>query len=127
MAHIARLEQLKVLNLPDAQFTDASLEALTDLANLELLRFGSPHVTDAGMVHVARIPSLRFLHLIDVPIGDRGLESLESLTQLESLYLDDTAATDAGITRLLKALPQIHLHVNQRHHDADPAARNHAH
>jgi len=40
------------------------------LSHLELLRFGSPNVTDAGMKTIAELPAPKQLHLIDVPITD---------------------------------------------------------
>ena len=79
------------------------------------------------MVYLAEMPSLRFLHLIDVPVTDQGLAQLESLSGLESLYLDDVPVTDDGVEHLLKALPAVHLHINQAHHDRDPRRADHTH
>ena len=79
------------------------------------------------MEHVAAMTNLRFLHLIGVPVTDRGLASLGRASQLESLYLDDTQVTDDGIEPLLKALPELHLHINQQHSDRDPNRDSHAH
>ena len=79
------------------------------------------------MVYLAEMPSLRFLHLIGVPITDQGLAQLESLSGLESLYLDDVPVTDDGVEHLLKALPSVHLHFNQAHHDRDPRRADHTH
>jgi hypothetical protein len=121
------LEQLRILNLPQAWFTDTALQDLSGLEQLELLRFGSPHVTDDGLQSVACLPNLRFLHIIDTPITDGGLRHLETLTELESLYLDGTRVSDEGIERLLSALPELHLHIDQQHHDTDPRKDNHAH
>jgi hypothetical protein len=92
---------------------------------LEQLRFGSPRVSDNGMQHLARLEQLRFLHLIGVPITDQGLDQLHGLKRLESLYLDDTRVTDAGVIRLLAALPAVHLHLDQQHHDRDPQKHDH--
>jgi hypothetical protein len=46
---------------------------------------------------------------------------------LESLYLDDVPVSDEAIGQLLKALPHIHLHVNQAHHQLDPRRGDHTH
>ena len=118
---------LRILNLPQATFTDAGLAELKMLPKLELLRFGSPNVTDAGLGQVPAFPSLRFLHLIDTPITDAGLRELQGLTALESLYLDGTKVTDGGIERLLQQLPEVHLHIDQQHHDRDPRRNTHRH
>lgn len=116
---------LKILNLPDAVFTDAGLAALAELSDLTLLRFGSPNVTDDGFVHLIGHARLRFLHLINVPISDAGLQHFFTMTQLESLYVDGGNATDQGILALLKANPGIHFHRNQLHIEDDPSADDH--
>ena len=127
IAAIAGCANLKNLNLPDARFSDAGLAELKALAQLELLRFHTPHVTDHGLAQIAEMKSLRFLHLIGVPITDQGLSHLESMQQLESLYIDDALVTDEGIERLLKALPELHIHINQQHSDRDPNQGTHPH
>lgn len=127
MAAIARCANLKNLNLPDARFSDAGLGELKSLRRLELLRFHTPNVTDDGLAQIAEMESLRFLHLIGVPITDQGLPHLESMQQLESLYIDDARVTDEGLERLFKALPGLHLHINQQHHDRDPSKGTHPH
>lgn len=121
MAVIARCANLKNLNLPDASFSDVGLGELKSLSRLELLRFHTPNVTDDGLRQIAEMESLRFLHLIAVPITDQGLVHLESMQQLESLYIDDARVTDEGLETLFKALPGLHLHINQQHHDRDPS------
>ncbi|HRX80619.1 MAG: hypothetical protein H6821_05815 [Planctomycetaceae bacterium] len=127
MAVISRCVSLKNLNLPDASFSDEGLAALKGLPQLELLRFHTQHVSDEGLTHIAEMKSIRFLHLIGVPITDQGLANLEVMQQLESFYIDDTAATDEGIERLLKAVPGLHLHVDQQHSDRDPSKGTHPH
>lgn len=69
--------------------------------------------------------SVRFLHLIGVPITDEGLRVLETMTQLESFYIDDGLVTDGGIERLWKAIPALHIHINQEHSDRDPNRHSH--
>lgn len=127
LAVIADCASLKNLNLPDAQFSDVGLGALRTLPQLELLRFHTPHVSDQGLARIAEMKSLRFLHLISVPVTDQGLAYLESMERLESFYIDDALVTDEGIERLLKALPGLHLHIDQQHSDRDPSKGTHPH
>ncbi|MEO8495206.1 MAG: hypothetical protein ABI614_09060 [Planctomycetota bacterium] len=127
LAVIAGCANLKNLNLPDAQFSDAGLAELKSLARLELLRFHTPNVTDDGLAQIAEMKRLRFLHLIEVPVTNQGLAKLESMQQLESFYIDDASVTDDGLERLLKALPGLHLHINQQHSDRDPSKDTHPH
>ena len=118
---------LRRVNLSRTEITDAGLARLCDMDQLVQLRVASPRVTDAGLAHVARLGNLRFLHLLDMPISDAGLENLYALENLESLYLDRTEVTDAGLTRLLEALPNVHLHIDEHHHPLDPRAADHDH
>lgn len=127
LAAVAECTRLRNLNLPAAQFSDAGLAELKSLPKLELLRFHTPHVTDDGLRQIAEMESLRFLHLIAVPVTDQGLRHLESMQKLESFYIDDAPVTDDGLERLLKALPKLHLHINQQHSDRDPSRGTHPH
>jgi hypothetical protein len=125
LAQIAAIKSLKILNLPQADFTDAGLERLKELPNLIQLRFGSPKVTDAGMKTIAELPALLRLHLIDIPIGDRGLGTLIQMRQLESLYIDGGEFSDEAVTELFQKRPELHVHLNQQHHDRDPQRHEH--
>ena len=79
------------------------------------------------MMQIAEMKSIRFLHLIGVRVTDQGLTHLESMKQLESFYIDDAMVTDEGIAHLLKAIPRLHLHINQQHSDRDPSKGTHPH
>lgn len=120
LAHLAALPKLKILNLPQSRVTDRGLEALASATRLAQLRLGSRQITDEGLESLAEFPALQQLHLIDAPITDEGLETIATLPKLESLYLDGSRVTDAGLDRLFRARPDLHVHLNQRHHDRDP-------
>lgn len=119
-----RMPQLKILNLPHSRATDTGLASLAAMSRLIQLRLGSRHITDEGMQELARFPALRQLHLIDVPISDAGLDSLGQLPRLKSLYLDGSRVTDRGLDRLFRARPDLHVHINQQHHDRDPQRKH---
>ncbi len=124
---LSELSQLRFLNLPQANLSDQGLARIAALPNLELLRFGSRRITDDGLAGLQQATRLKFLHLIDVPLTDRGLAALEKLPKLESLYLDGAQVSDAAVLRLLETLPELHLHLDQQHHDRDPKRADHAH
>lgn len=123
---LLHLSKLRVLNLPKAALTDQGLKQLASgLPKLELLRVGSPNITDNGLIEVAALKSLRFLHLVNVPVTDLGLEAFREMHQLESLYIDGGKETEAGIRALLKSNPNLHFHRNQTHVANDPRADGH--
>lgn len=127
LQQLAKISTLRFLNLPLAQFSDIGLAKIGQLSKLELLRFGSPKVSDAGIESLKQIISLRFLHLIDVPITDAALQHISQMKNLESFYLDGSHATDDAIGKLVLARPDLHLHINQQHHDRDPQKHTHKH
>lgn len=124
---LAEISTLRILNLPLAQFSDSGLAKVAQLTKLELLRFGSPNVTDAGIESLKTIKSLRFLHLIDVPITDAALPHIADMKNLESFYLDGSHVTDDAFGKLVLDRPDLHLHINQQHHDRDPKKHTHKH
>lgn len=128
LAPLAELgSKLRRINFSRTEISNDGLARICALADLEQLRLSSPRVTDAGLAHVARLKRLRFLHLLDMPISDAGLERLHGLARLESLYLDGTRVTDDGLARLVKALPDVHLHIDDHHHRLDSHRNDHVH
>lgn len=124
---ICQLRSLKRLNLPQADLTDAGLAELSSATELELLRLGSPRVTNAGVEKIAAVKSLRWLHLIDIPLTDPALKSIGELKNLESLYLDGARISDDGYDQFFRVRPDVHLHMDQKHHDRDPHKASHSH
>jgi len=122
---IPTTSKLRIVNLPNADLTDAGFAALQRLPQLEQLRLRSPRVSGAGLQALKTFPSLLRLHLIDVPVTDAGLRVFHELPQLQSLYLDGATLSDAAYDALFVARPDLHVHLNQRHHDRDP--HNHPH
>jgi hypothetical protein len=118
-------ESLWFLNLPHSRLTEKGIRSLAALPKLRQLRVGSTLLgNDLGRA-LLEVKSLRGLHLIGVPLGDEGLKVVVELPHLESLYLDDSAVTEAGWEWLFQNHPQLHVHINQRHHDRDPHYHKH--
>ncbi len=122
---LAQCETLWYVNLPHAECTAEGVAALAQLPRLRQLRLGSTQLGNEVTDAIATIESLRGLHLIGIAVTDEGLKTIAALPNLESLYLDDAKVTEAGWQWLFKTYPQLHVHVNQRHHDYDPKAHRH--
>ncbi len=122
---ISSCQSLWYLNLPHADCSSAGVAQLQKLTKLRQLRLGSQRLTNDVTQQIASLQGLRGIHLIGVPVTDDGLETLATMPYLESLYLDDSAVTEAGWERLFRRHPDLHVHVNQRHHDRDPKGHNH--
>lgn len=118
---LARCTLLRDLNVPRAGCTVAGLAAIAELPALRSLRLGGPRLRGPEVAKaLATFPALRSLHLIDIPIGDEGLAALGSLAGLRNLYLDGARVSDVAWDEYFKGHPDVHVHVDQAHHDRDP-------
>jgi len=121
LRRLAACSRLRDLNLPQAACTAAGVRSLAALEQLRSLRLGGPGLSGPEVcTAVVELPALRSLHLIDVPIGDEGLAVLAGLPRLWNLYLDGAGVSDAAWDGYFLACPDVHVHVDQAHHDRDP-------
>ena len=91
------------------QVTDADLENLKRLPQLEALAIGGTKITDASMVHLKGLTQLEVLHIRRAQITDAGLKSLAGLVLLQELILVKTHVTDEGVERLQEMLPNCEI------------------
>jgi len=128
---LAGIRKLRDLNVPQAACTAEGIRTLAALPALRVLRLGGPNLArqEGGGPEVCRavatLAGLRSLHLIDVPIGDAGLETLAGLPGLWNLYLDGAGVSDEAWAGYFRRCPDVHVHVDQAHHDRDPNAHDH--
>ena len=118
---IGQLAGLRDLNVPQAGCTAEGLRSLSGLAALRSLRMGGLglHGSEAGEA-MEGVVRLRSLHLIDVDIGDDGLAAIGRLPGLWNLYLDGAGVSDTAWAEYFHRHPDVHVHVDQSHHDRDP-------
>ncbi len=122
---IAHSQSLRVLNLPSCVISPEAIESLRSMPKLKNLRLGIKQGTNQHARAVATISRLRAVHLIGVAVTDEGLQSLAEMRSLESLYLDDSSVTEAGWLWLFENYPELHIHIDQLHHDRDPQKHKH--
>lgn len=107
LQHLTALKQLQHLNLWHSTITDTGLEHLEGMNQLQWLGLAGAEITDGGLKRLEVLKQLRWLWLQKNAITDGGLEHLEKLKELKELDLTDTKVTNAGVTRLKKALPKL--------------------
>lgn len=141
---LGSLPHLEQLHLRGVQLDDAALDALQPAANLRVLNLAGSALSAAAIERLQRLPQLRQLrlqiaggdatyatavsrlqrlravHLIDIAIDNETLKPVAELPHLESLYIDEGQVTDEGWIWLFDQKPQLHVHIDQRHHDRDP-------
>jgi hypothetical protein len=109
LEHLQGLTQLQTLDLSHAPVTDAGLEHLKGLTQLRVLCLSGTRVTDAGLEHLKGLTQLQRLYLSRTRVTDAGLEYLKGLTQLQRLDLTWTRVTEAGVAELKKTLPNVYI------------------
>lgn len=95
------------VDLRSAGVTDAALEHLTGMTQLQMLDLDNTPVTDAGLRHLEGLTQLNSLCLTRTRVTDAGLDHLKKLTQLGALWLFETKVTDAGLVNL-KGLTKLY-------------------
>ena len=75
------------VNLHGSEVTDAGLEHLKGLPQLQTLNLWQTKVTDAGLVYLKGLTKLHLLDLQCSEVTDAGLEHLKGLTELQTLNL----------------------------------------
>ena len=109
LEHISGLSQLEGLRLMDTEITDAGLAHLQGLTKLRWLQLDNTAVTDAGLKHLRGVTGLEYLGLNNTHITDVGLAYLAGLPHLRELNLNFTKVTDGGVKTLQRALPNCHI------------------
>lgn len=122
---LSRCETLQILNLPHAECSVEGVKHLKAIPKLRTIRMGAPRMGNEVTRELAELTSLRSVHLIGIPVTNDGLKSLAGIPHLESLYLDDSAVTESGWLWLFEQHPELHVHINQQHHDRDPHIHKH--
>ena len=67
--------------------------------SVEIVVLNNAQVTDAGLEHLRGLSQLQELFLANTKVTDTGLENLKGLSHLQWLWLDETQVTDAGLAQ----------------------------
>ncbi|MCE9608362.1 MAG: SUMF1/EgtB/PvdO family nonheme iron enzyme [Planctomycetia bacterium] len=87
--------------------TDADLENLVGLREINGLRLPYSQVTDAGLAHLSGLTTLTGLDLRGTKITDRGIARLAGLKDIKSLWLSGTEITDGGLEKIVAQFPLL--------------------
>lgn len=109
LAIIGKMNSLKRLNLWRDTITDAGVEHLAGLTQLEWLNVDNTHLTDAGLPYLKGMTALKFLHLGSTGVTDEGMPALVSLKSLKDLKVTRTAVTEEGVAGVRQAIPGISI------------------
>jgi len=112
---IERLPNLEGLDLLLCEVGANGLRHIGRMTNLRRLRIMASEVGDRGLADIAGLESLVELNLIGPGVTDTGLVQLERLKSLEMLSLEGSEITGAGLAPIarLKSLRELHLLCNE--------------
>ncbi|MDR0522484.1 MAG: hypothetical protein LBH00_11630 [Planctomycetaceae bacterium] len=108
-AGVLQLKGLKLNRLTLRQLTidDSAMEVFREMPALKRLYLNElSNLSDAGMENLSALKNLEVLEIGDVPITDKALESIAKIPSLKTLSLQTTNITDAGLEQLLN-LPKL--------------------
>jgi hypothetical protein len=113
MAFLAKMPNLRVLDLFHTNLDDVGLGHLKGHEKLEVLRMSGTRFTDEGLVALAGLKHLRELDLGFSKLTDRGMVHLRDLRELRRLNLSSTAVTEAGMVHLAGLTRLTHLELGK--------------
>jgi hypothetical protein len=73
------------------------------------VELGRTEVTNAGLEHLKGLSQLQVLSLENTQVTDAGLQHLKGLSQLQQLLLNRTKVTSKGVKKLQQALPNCNI------------------
>jgi hypothetical protein len=103
--HLARLPNLRHLDLSGTAITDRGLIVLRHLPKLEAISLAMTRVTDEGVVHLSGCDALEHVNLSWTSTGDRAIRALIGKSKLNHFH-SGNSVTDAGLM-LLHELPRF--------------------
>jgi len=111
LAALARMRELRDLNIYWSAVTDAGLAALMRMVNLEYLHLGLTRIKGPGLACLMGMHRLRRLSIENTDVDDASLHYLARLTSLKRLALWGTRVSTPGLQSLRAALPNTYIHM----------------
>jgi hypothetical protein len=89
---------------------NTKLACLESLRGIRALAFTDEKITDAALEHVIRLTNLEWLNLYSASVTDDGLQHLAGLEKLQWLNLCGTRVTASGVACLRSQLPAAKIY-----------------
>jgi hypothetical protein len=106
VAKLAKLKNLRRLNISGARLTAEGLQVLQSLPLERLNLWACEALDDSAAATLAGFGHLSWLDLSYTKVGDRGLQQLAKSKTLKSLYLTETAVTPEAVEVFRKQNPK---------------------
>ena len=103
------LQEIEHLDLTGTEITDQGLRTVAELGELESLSLRDTLITSSGLSHLVGLEALRLLDLRGTAVSETSIDYLRKLPQLQSLELEGTDFTDEGTVDLRRSMPQVRV------------------
>jgi hypothetical protein len=100
---------LRTLTLPWSGFSDAVLPAVARLTELTFLQTFGNRFTDAGVQQLVTLQQLESLYLEEETLGIAAFDFVDRLPALQRLGLQDVALGPGDLERLKRRLPGVRV------------------
>ena len=101
-------EDIVDINFNQAEITDADVEPLLSLPNLEGISFWKTGISDHAIERIAELPKLTRLNLCGTQVTDASVPTLIGM-KLDYIDVADTRLTPQGVQRLQEGLPHAEI------------------
>jgi len=106
--HLGHITTLESLNVISTKFSDAWMPHIAKLTNLKTLRFtNNGSLTDAGMEQLAGLKNLEQFSFVGTKITGRAYARFEGFTRLTRVSHRGSSIDDAGLQQLCEHLPNL--------------------
>jgi len=100
LGYLSNMPSLTILYVSETAISNAGVERLKDMIQLDILFLANTQIDDIGLGHLAGLTNLRQLYMNNTRITDSGLKHLKGMKQLQTLGLGATSITNAGLKEL---------------------------
>lgn len=107
---VRRLPELRDIDIGQTQVTDAGLQHLHGLKDLEIVRLYKANISDDGLARLKGLDKLTLLILSGATgITDVGLVHIKDMKSLRFVFVDGTSVTQQGIDDLKAVMPRLEI------------------
>ncbi len=106
--HLGHIETLESLNVISTKFNDDWIPNIAKLTNLKSLRFtNNGKLTDAGMEQLAGLKNLESFSFVGTQITGKAYAKFEGFTKLTNVSHRGSSIDDEGLKQLCEHLPNL--------------------
>jgi Leucine-rich repeat (LRR) protein len=109
-AAIARIKNLKRLNLSSTDVTDEGIRVIVrDIPKIEYLSLNNTAISDRAVAEIGKLSHLEKLFVGKCSVSDQGLEYLANVKSLKTLDLINTKVSDFAVQRYVELHPSVFI------------------